>query len=146
MSGEIPDFCAHYRESTGKFTERESTYAISFVIVLTLKSAFNKAKDFVYRNRNFASLFRRATSRHQMVIPPEKNTQPFKTTTERARTTRSEGAIRTHSAGAKSDGNTRSEGAIRTHSAGAKIGAAQPSKQGKVSPLRPELMKTFHQS
>ena len=51
-----------------------------------------------------------------MVIPPEKNTQPFKTDEN----TRSEGAIRTHSAGAKSDGNTRSEGAIRTHSAGAK--------------------------
>ena len=33
--------------------------------------------------------------------------------------TRSEGAIGTHSAGVKSDGNTRSEGDIGTHSAGA---------------------------
>ena len=52
--------------------------------------------------------------------------------------TRSEGAIGTHSAGAKSDGNTRSEGAIGTHSAGAKTDSAALRKSTKS-----ELMKTF---
>ena len=41
---------------------------------------------------------------------------------------RSEGAIGTHSAGAKSDGNNRSEGAIGTHSAGAKTDSACATK------------------
>ena len=54
--------------------------------------------------------------------------------------TRSEGAIGTHSAGAKSDGNTRSEGAIGTHSAGAKTDSAQ-AQQSKST--KSELMKTF---
>ena len=53
--------------------------------------------------------------------------------------TRSEGAIGTHSAGAKSDGNTRSEGDIGTHSAGAKT----DSEQALSKSTKSESMKTF---